>query len=143
MALIITAAEVSALFSLSLNDADVQQAQDVVSLYVPVDLDGDLSDVTEADLSRLRKAVAYQVAYLQAHPEVLTGLPNVRRAAANGASVEYTDSGALLGALPARILTLCTWTSKSALQVETLVPTRSVYREPPNLWTVLSRGGSV
>ena len=142
MTLIISAAEVSAVLSISLNDADVQQAQDVIELFVNRDLAtaGQADRFSAEDLRRLRLAVQWQTGYLNAHPEVLTD-QEVESASANGASVKFKPSSdALLAPLAARFLQQLSWAG-GPVKVQTLYPSREDYRPQPDPWVLLSTGG--
>jgi hypothetical protein len=112
MALIITAASISATLSLSLNDADVEQAQNVIELETGADLataDPE-SRFSAADLKQLRAAVLWQTAYLQAHPEVLTAQTNIASVKGLSAGVTFTPGqDGLLSPLAARALARLSW----------------------------------
>lgn len=122
MALIITAAEISATLALSLNDADVEQAQSVIELASGADLGSadPGSRFTVNDLRLLRAAVLWQVAYLQAHPEALVAQPNVESFSGSGAGISFVPGvDGSLAPLAAKALARLSWRS-GPVKVQTL-----------------------
>src|SRR5690242_16802026 len=123
MALIITPAEIAAAINVSATEQDVQTAQDVIELYAGRNLGGALvtADFSAADLRRCRLAVQWQTKYLIEHPDVLTRVP-VRRAQANGASIEHDGDG-ILAPLAKRWLNQLSWSAGTGgFSVQTLRP---------------------
>lgn len=142
MVLIITAAEVSAVLALSLNDADVQRAQDVIELVTGADLGSPdpAARFTPADLRALRLAVQWEVAFLDAHPEALTQAANVQSVSSNGASVTFAvaEADGYLSPLSARALRRTSYAS-GGFSISTLRPaprTDLDYVERPDPWVV-------
>lgn len=136
MVLIITPAEIATAVGVSVSEADVQIAQDVVELYSGRDItDADfLADVSDRDLRRLKLAVQWQAKYLSEHPEVLSEIPVVR-ASANGAMIEKDGDG-ILSRLAARFLNQCSWVAGSgSVSVVTLKPSLPHRRTLPDQWT--------
>ena len=135
MALIITPEEIASATSTAVVEVDVQNAQDVVEIFSGRDLatETPLDRFTAADLRRLRLAVQWQTVYMQAHPEILTR-EVVKRAAANGASVEMAGDG-ILSPLAARFLKACSWSAGTGdLSVATLRPSLRYDRCQPDPW---------
>lgn len=135
MALIITPEEIAAATSTAVVDNDVQIAQDLIELFAGIDLSTPLPEdrFTILDLRRLRFAVQWQTLYLVAHPDLLTR-ETVKRAAANGASIEY-DGDNILAPLARRFLNGCTFLAGSGdFSIHTLRPALAVVRERPDPW---------
>ena len=137
MALIITPVEIANATSTSPSASDVQVAQDIVELFAGRDLLEPLPEdrFTAADLRRLRLAVQWQTLYLLEHPEILTR-EMIKRASANGASVEREDDG-ILAPLAARCLNQVSW-SAGGVQVATLRPSLPYVRRQPDPWVRVS-----
>lgn len=136
MALIITPEEIASATSTSVLEVDVQNAQDVIEIFTGRDLNTEtpLDRFTAADLRRLRLAVQWQSVYQAAHPELFTR-EVVKRAAANGASVEMAGDG-ILSPLAARFIKACSWSAGTGdLSVTTLRPSLRYDRCEPDLWT--------
>ena len=135
MALIITPEEIANATNLSATDQDVQTAQDVIEVFCGRDLSDVLvvDELSASDLRRLRLAVQWQAVYLAAHPDILTR-EVVKRASANGASIERDGDG-ILSPLAARYLKSCSWSAGSAgLDVATLRPALPYRRVQPDPW---------
>lgn len=135
MALIITSAEIAAATGQSFTDGDVQIAQDLVELFAGADLNTALPEdrFSALDLRRLRFAVQWQAVYLAAHPDLLSR-ETIKRAAANGASIEY-DGDNILAPLARRFLNGCTFLAGSgSFAIHTLRPALAVVREQPDPW---------
>ena len=135
MALIITPAEIAAALNISVTDGDVQTAQDVIELYAGRDLSDPLTtdEFSTADLRRARLAVQWQAKYLQEHPDVLTRVP-LKRASANGASIEHDGDG-ILAPLAKRWLSQLSWSaSADGFTVQTLRPSLPYVRTQPDPW---------
>jgi hypothetical protein len=135
MALIITPAEIAAATNLSTTEQDVQIAQDLIELFAGADLATLFpeSRFTALDLRRLRFAVQWQTLYLTAHPDLLTR-ETVKRAAANGASIEY-DGDNILAPLAKRFLKGCTFLAGGGdFSINTLRPSLAVVRTQPDPW---------
>lgn len=135
MALIITPAEVAAAINVSATEQDVQTAQDVIELYAGRDLSDPLTtiDFTPADLRRCRLAVQWQTKYLQEHPDVLTRVP-LKRAAANGASIEHDGDG-ILAPLAKRWVSQLSWSAGAGgFAISTLRPSLPYVHTQPDPW---------
>lgn len=135
MALIITPAEIAAAINVSVTEADVQTAQDIVELYAGPDLNDPLvtAEFSLNDLRRCRLAVQWQAKYLQEHPDVLTTVP-LKRASANGATIEPNGDG-ILAPLAARWLSQLSWSANAGgLSVSTIRPSLPVERCQPDPW---------
>lgn len=139
MALIITPEEIAAATGQSFLESDVQTAQDVIELFGgralsdPLEVDA----LSAADLRRCRLAVQWQCVYLAAHPEILTR-ELVKRAAANGASIER-DSDGILSPLAKRCLNACSWVAGAAgVAITTLRPSLPYERRQPDPWIRVS-----
>jgi hypothetical protein len=89
MASIVTAADVLSRTGATVTDAQIAQAQGIVELFTGYDLstvDWSTVQVTFArDQRKLRLAVAYQAAFIAAHPDVFTSA-DVNTSTADGAS---------------------------------------------------------
>jgi hypothetical protein len=137
MALIITPAEIAANVDVAATETDVATAQSIIELFSGADLTSALPEdrFSFLDLSRLKFAVQWQVAYL-ATPEgkaALTARP-IKRASANGAMVEVDGDG-LLAPLAKRFLKSCTFLSGSGdFSINTLRPSLAVVRTQPDPW---------
>ena len=141
MALIITPAEIADATGQSFTEGDVQTAQDVVELFCGRDLSDTLTtgDFTPADLRRCRLAVQWQAVYLAANPDVVTR-ELVKRAAANGASIERDGDG-ILSPLAKRCIQTCSWVAGNAgVAVTTLRPSLPYVRTQPDPWIRLYSG---
>lgn len=135
MALIITPEEIAAATSTAVVENDVQIAQDLIELFAGIDLNTALPEdrFTALDLRRLRFAVQWQTVYMLAHPDLMTR-ETVKRAAANGASIEY-DGDNILAPLAARFLKGCTFLAGAGdFSIHTLRPSLAVVREEPDPW---------
>lgn len=135
MALIITPEEIAAATNLSTTDQDVQIAQDLIELFAGIDLNTELPEdrFTALDLRRLRFAVQWQTLYLAAHPDLMTR-ETIKRAAANGASIEY-DGDNILAPLARRFLNGCTFLAGGGdFAIHTLRPSLAVARTEPDPW---------
>ena len=137
MALIITTAEVAAILALSLNDADVLQAQAIIELVTGADLTTVNPELrySEADIYALRTAVLWEVSYLQAHPEAINQASNIASASANGTSVTFNTAATdgYLSPLSARVLARLSW-APGAVTVSTLRPNPTYDQTPPSAW---------
>jgi hypothetical protein len=147
MPLIITASEVSDALGISLDESDVQNAQDVLELCTGIDLNSATPEdrFETPDLRRLRLAVQWQTAYLIAHPEVLTDMP-VRSASANGARLDYRDDApdSLLSPLARRCLAQLSWASTTGpFKIRTLYAGLVVERAQPDPWVLVATGGGL
>lgn len=138
MALVITAAEVSAVLALSLNDADVLQAQGVVEVVTGADLTSPnpAERFNAADLQYLRLAVQWQVAYLDANPGVLTRLAGLTSASANGAAVTFDGAVAdgYLAPLAARVLRRLSWLADRGVVAGVIRSVDMGRGDPPSPW---------
>lgn len=135
MALIITPAEIAAAINVSATEQDVQTAQDVIELYAGRDLSDVLvtAEFSAGDLRRCRLAVQWQTKYLQDHPEVLTQIP-LKRAAANGASIEHDGDG-ILAPLAKRWVNQLSWSAGTGgFAISTLRPSLPYVRCQPDPW---------
>ena len=135
MALIITPEEIASATGLSVSIADTQNAQDVIEVFAgrAINDAAVVAELTAADLRRLRLAVQWQAVYLAAHPEILTR-EAIRKASANGASLERDGDG-LLSPLSGRWLRSCSWVAGTAgIQITTLRPSLPYARTQPDPW---------
>lgn len=137
---IVTPAEVADFLRLSVDVVDIAKAQSIVEDVTGLDL-ADTTDLSAGDLRLLRRAVMWQVAYLDEHPEVLTAQGNVVQASANGTSITFGQAAedGWLAPLAARSLKGLSWVRRG-LEVSTIRPQpREDYEQQPDPWGTVSR----
>jgi hypothetical protein len=102
--------EVEDLTGASVSDTELLQAQDIIELFSGTTIFA--AEISQTNLRRLNRAVCYQAAWMQAHPDVYT---NVDVDNASDGSTTYTPAhanAALLAPLAKRHLDRLTWRLK-------------------------------
>jgi len=102
MALIIDGTFVQNLTGATVTDATITQAQGLMSLFSGYDLDADTlltEDMTFLpDQRKIRMAVAYQAAFMVAHPDIFTAA-DISSSSADGYSQAWNELGAVIAPL--------------------------------------------
>ena len=102
MAALVTIADVLTKTGATVTDPQILQAQGIVSLVTGMDLDAVDWNVLQVrwprDQRKVRQAIAYQAAFIAAHPDVFTAA-DITTSTADGATQGYTDKGTVLAPL--------------------------------------------
>jgi hypothetical protein len=131
----LTPQEVADQSGLSVNAADIALAQAVIQAESGADLGlGASAPYSVEDLGRLRRAVLWQVVYLQAHPEAVNAQPNIAGFSGSGAGINFFEGqNGTLAPLAAKELARLSWRA-GPVSVQTMRPTRTRYEVMPDQW---------
>ena len=111
MAAIVSTARVLELTGVTVTDAHILQAQAIVGMKCGRDFDAAdwaASVPFGRDRVNLAKAVAFQAAFIWAHPDVFTAA-DVRASSADGTSATYSETGIVLAPLAKMSLRSLSW----------------------------------
>ena len=104
-----TTDDVSLITGATVTDGDLARAQSVIEVFVGrTESETSTSRMTTAALGWLRKAVAYQAAWMKARPDLFEQV-SVKRTSADGQTIEFTGDGQLLAPFAKRALKRLGW----------------------------------
>lgn len=120
-----TTDDVSTVTGTTVTDEQLAQAQSVVELFVGrTESEASTLRMTTAALGWLRKAVAYQAAWMKGRPDLFEQVA-VKRTSQEGQSVEFTADGQILAPFAKRALKRLGWKgTRSIYAPSTLYPAR-------------------
>lgn len=121
-----TKQDVADVTGVTVTDEQLNRAQSVIELFVGrTESETSTSRMTAATLGWLKKAVAYQAAWMSGRPDLFEQVA-VKRTSADGQSVEFTGDGQVLAPFAKRALKRLGWKgTRSIYAPSTITPGRA------------------